>query len=191
MSQDIILASTSFIRKKILQDFNIQFHSITPEFDEDSAKIKIKDLDIYTQVNFLAQNKALSIAKLYPNSVVIGADQICQLDDIIISKSKNREDAIEQLKKLNGKKHIQNNSIFIYHNNKIIASHYEIAILDMKNLSQQEIIDYVDLDQSWGSAGSYKFEENGHKLFNKVIGRKNCILGFAIDNMLYQLSYSF
>jgi septum formation protein len=184
MNQKIILASTSFIRKKILKDLNIDFTAIAPIFDEEEAKNDIGNFNIYDQVNFLAKNKALSISKEYKENIVIGSDQICELDGEIISKSKNREEAIWQLQKLNGKKHIQNNAIFIYQNSRIIASHYEIATLKMKNFTEQEIIDYVDLDQSWLSAGSYKFEENGHKLFSEIIGRKNCILGFAIDNMI-------
>ncbi|MDA7705575.1 Maf family nucleotide pyrophosphatase [Rickettsiales bacterium] len=184
MTKEIILASTSFIRKKILQDLNINFTVIAPIFDEEKSKEKIAHLNIYDQVNFLAKNKALSISKKYPNAMVIGSDQICELGGEIISKSKDREDAINQLIKLNNKKHIQNNSIFIYQNSSIIASHYEIAKLKMKNLTQQEIINYVDQDQSWGSAGSYKFEENGYKLFEEIEGRKNCILGFAIDSLL-------
>lgn len=184
MTNEIILASTSFIRKKILEDLNINFRAISPVFDEEKSKEKIVDLDIYDQVNFLAKNKALSISKKYPRSVVIGSDQICQLGGKIISKSKDRNNAIEQLTKLNNNDHIQNNSIFIYQNSQIIASHYEIAKLKMKNLTEKEIINYVDLDQSWGSAGSYKFEENGYKLFKEIKGRKNCILGFAIDSLL-------
>ena len=56
MKKKIILASTSFIRKKILEDLNINFIAISPIFDEESAKNDIKDLDIYDQVNFLAKN---------------------------------------------------------------------------------------------------------------------------------------
>lgn len=184
MNQKIILASTSFIRKKILKDLNVNFTAISPIFDEEGAKNDIKHFNIYDQVNFLAKNKSLSISKEYKEEIVIGSDQICELDGKIISKSKNRDEAISQLHKLNGKEHVQNNAIFIYQNSRIIASHYEIATLRMKNLTEQEIIDYVELDHSWGAAGSYKFEENGHKLFSKIIGRKNCILGFAIDNMI-------
>ena len=112
----IILASTSFIRKKILTELNIEFQAIAPIFDEEAAKKDIKNLDIYSQVNFLAKNKALSIAQKYPNSIIIGSDQICELDGEIISKSKDKEEAIKHLQKLNGKTHIQNNAIFIYQN---------------------------------------------------------------------------
>ena len=153
----IILASTSFIRKKILTELNIEFQAIAPIFDEEAAKKDIKNLDIYSQVNFLAKNKALSIAQKYPNSIIIGSDQICELDGEIISKSKDKEEAIKHLQKLNGKTHIQNNAIFIYQNHRIIDSHYEMATLKMKNLTDQEINNYVNLDQSWGCAGSYKF----------------------------------
>jgi septum formation protein len=184
MTTQIILASTSFIRIKILEDLNINFKHIAPAFDEEKSKEKIAHLNIYDQVSFLAKNKALSISKKYPKAIIIGSDQICELEGKIISKSKNKNDAIQQLTKLNNKEHIQNNSIFIYQNLQIIASHYEIAKLKMKNLTDQEIIDYVNLDQSWGSAGSYKYEKNGHKLFETIEGRKNCILGFAIDDLI-------
>ena len=188
-SNKIILASSSPIRKKILSDLGFEFNSIKPDFDEEKAKEKILHFSIKKQALFLAKNKALSISKKYKDALVIGSDQICQLGKLTISKSNNKKEAIEQLRKMSGKIHYQNNAVCIYLNGKEIYSHFEKAKLKMRKLSTDEIKLYVNIDKSWGCAGSYKFESLGKHLFAKVEGNYEAILGMSIQpllNYLYQ-----
>jgi septum formation protein len=185
----IILASSSAARKRILSDLGLKFDIINPNFDEEKAKPKIKHLKIAKQAMYLAQQKALSVSILYPNSLVIGSDQICELDGLAIDKSKNRNDAIKQIKLLQGKTHIQNNAVCLYKGAKLLFKNSSKAKLTVRNLSDNEIANYVELDQSWGCAGSYKFESFGKHLFSKVNGSDNSIVGMNIlplVNFLHQ-----
>ncbi len=184
---ELILASTSKIRKEILQNLGLKFKTISPDFDEEGAKKDILDLDIPNQALFLAQQKALSISKKHPKSLVIGSDQICQIQNETISKPKNKEEAILQLKKLNGKIHYQNNAVTLFQNGQEIFSHIQIAKIKVRILSDQEITSYVNLDNPVGCAGSYKIESLGRHLFSEIDGDISCISGIAIQPLLQYL----
>jgi septum formation protein len=186
---DIILASSSVARKKILLDLGLEFKIINPSFDEELAKPKIKNLSIKSQAIYLAKQKALCVSLEYPNSITIGSDQICELEGLAIDKSKNIDEAILQLQLLRGKIHKQNNAVCLYRGKKLLFQNYSNAKLTVRNLSDNEIINYVNHDQSYGCAGSYKFESFGKHLFSRVEGCDNSIIGMNIlplINFLYQ-----
>ena len=185
----IILASSSDARKKILLDLGLNFTVISPKFDEELAKPKIKNLTIKNQAMYLAKHKALSISVCYPDAYVIGSDQICEIEGLAIDKSKNRDEAIKQIELLSGKTHIQNNAVCLYQNKKLLFKNSSKAKLTMRNLKEKEIANYVDFDQSWGCAGSYKFESFAKHLFVKVSGCDNSIVGINVlplINFLHQ-----
>lgn len=181
---ELILASSSKVRKEILQDLGLKFKAINPDFDEETAKNEILDLDIASQSLFLAQGKAKSISIKHPNSLVIGSDQICQLANETISKPKDKEGAILQLKKLNGKIHYQNNAVTLFQNGKELFCVKQRATLKMRILTDAEIKSYVSLDNPVGCAGSYKIESLGRHLFNEIDGDISCISGMAIQPIL-------
>lgn len=185
----LILASSSMARKKILSDLGLKFEAISPNFDEEAAKPQIKHLSIKKQALYLAKNKALSIDNNDSNTLILASDQICQIDNQPLSKSNDRKQAIEQLKILRGKFHYQNNAVCLYQGKKLLFSHFQRAKLRMRNLTDKEIIAYVDLDKSWGCAGSYKLESLGKHLFTSIKGDDDCIVGMAIlpvINFLYK-----
>ena len=181
---DLILASTSMIRKKILSDAGLKFKAIAPDFDEEKAKKKMKSFSSKQKALELSFGKALSISKKFPDSYVIGSDQICAIEDLEISKSKDAKEAELQLKKLNGKIHTQNNGVVVAYNGKIIFKNFSQAKLQMRKLSEEEIKFYVKKDEAWGSAGSYKYESLGKHLFQKTTGDYYAILGFHIQPLL-------
>lgn len=180
----IILASSSAPRQKILSGVGVKFGVISPSFDEEAAKPHIKHLSIKNQALYLAKQKALSVSKNNPDALVIGSDQICELDGVGIDKSKNRADAINQLKILQGKTHIQNNAVCLYRGSKLLFKNLSFAKLTMRHLSDNDVANYVDLDQSFGCAGSYKFESFGKHLFKEVKGSDNSIIGMDILPLL-------
>ncbi len=182
-TQKIILASTSVIRKKILEDAKIDFEVVAPDFDEEKAKEKLK-LSPQKLAMFLAKQKALSVSKLYPDAYVVGSDQVCEFLKKEISKSKNAREAILQLTKFSGKTHFQNNAVAVAFNNKIIFQNFSQAKLKMRKISVAEIKKYVEIDSSWNCAGSYKYESLGKHLFSKVEGDYFSILGLAIQPLL-------
>ncbi|MBM5782125.1 MAG: Maf-like protein [Pelagibacterales bacterium] len=180
----LILASTSKIRKTILSESGLIFEAVAPDFDEEEAKKKLKYLSSKEKATQLACGKALSISKNFPNSYVIGSDQICSIDDLEISKSADEKEAFLQLKKLNNQIHFQNNAVVVAYRGKIIFKNFSKAKLKMRKLSDDEIRNYVQKDKSWGSAGSYKYESLGKYLFQKVNGNYHAILGFNIQPIL-------
>lgn len=179
----IILASTSYIRKKMMEQANLSFKTMPPQCDEDELKNHITHLPTLEQALELAKAKAYSISKYEPDTYVIGSDQICDLEGEIISKSKNYQDAFNSLTKLAGKTHKQNNGTCIYLNGECVLEVKDFAELTMKNLSKKQIEEYIELDTPIGCAGSYKFEENGKSIFSEIKGTTDCIQGFAISEV--------
>ena len=181
---DLILASGSKSRRRILENLGLEFKIIVPDFDEERAKEKIGHLDIPARALFLAQGKARSVSQLHKNSLVIGSDQICQLGSATISKPKNKNEALEQLSKMSGKIHYQNNAVALFKNGEEIFSYNETATIKMRSLTAEEIAAYVELDNPVGCAGSYKIESLGRHLFENIKGDYACIYGLAIQPLL-------
>ena len=180
----VILASSSKIRKKILQESKIQFEVKSPLCDEEELKKKSRIKNPKKLCLFLAEQKALSVSEKFPNHYVIGSDQVCEFEGKQISKSKNESEAISQLLEMNGKTHYQNNGLAIALNNKIIFTNFSRVKMEMRKLSAAQIKNYVKLDESWNSAGSYKYESLGKHLFSKTIGDYHSILGLSIQPLL-------
>jgi septum formation protein len=179
----ITLASTSKVRKKILEEAGLNFTTRAPDYDEDEAK-KLVKLSPKKMALYLAKGKALSISKNLRDTYVIGSDQVCEFEGKQFSKSNTVSEAVSQLKKFNGKIHIQNNAAVIAFNGKIIFENVSVAKLEMRKLSIKEIELYVQNDQSMGCAGSYKYESLGKHLFKKISGDYYSILGLAIQPLL-------
>lgn len=180
----LILASTSKVRKKILQDCGLDFEVMAPLYDEDSEKKKLPKMSAKKLAIFLAKEKALSISNKFRDAYVIGSDQVCEFQKKEISKSKNAKEARAQLLKFNGKTHFQNNAAVIALNGKIIFENFSRVEMKMRKMLKSEIEDYVKLDQPWGCAGSYKYESLGKHLFEKISGDYYAVLGLAIQPVI-------
>lgn len=182
-SADIILASSSKIRRHILADAGLEIKAVSPDFNEELAKeslnLPVKDLALH-----LAREKALSISRKKFDAYVIGSDQVCSLDEIELPKSKDADDAINQLQKLNGKIHYQNNAVVVAFNGEIVFENLSVANMTMRQMDLKNIRDYVIVDQPIGCAGSYKYESLGKHLFKKVEGDYYSVLGLAIQPLL-------
>ena len=177
---NLILASTSKIRKRIMDEVGFKFTVKAPLFDEDSGKKKVK-LSPQKLAIYLAEQKALSISEKFRDACVIGSDQVCEFEEKEISKSNNSKEALNQLKKFNGKIHFQNNAAVIAFNGKIIFRKFSRVKLQMRKMTATEIESYVKIDEPWGCAGSYKYESLGKHLFEKISGDYYSVLGLAIQ----------
>lgn len=188
----IILASTSTVRKQILEAARLEFTTLSPDFDEDEGKKNNAHLSIKDLAIFLACGKALSVSKMHPDAVVIGSDQICEFEKTAIDKSKNSDEAITQLSKFSGKTHYQNNATVAAKNGKIIYKKFSRVKLKMRKISADNILAYVNEDKPWGCAGSYKYESLGKHLFEKISGDYYSILGLNLQpllNFLHKKNY--
>ncbi len=184
---NIILASKSKIRKKILIENGINCSVEPSNIDEDIVKesmLKQKATPEIISKN-LAELKANKISKKKNEKIVLGADSVIDLNGEIISKPKNRDEALEILKKLNGKKHYLISSVCVSKNGSMIWSHTDKAALTMKKMSLKDINSYLSKikDEILYSYNVYQIEGEGKNLFLKIEGDKNTIMGLPIKEI--------
>ena len=183
----IILASGSQSRKIMLADAGIDFKTITSEVDEDALKIKIASLPFEKQVIELAKAKALVVSANNHDRIVIGGDQMCIFENRVFDKPGSAEKAISNLKLLSGTTHYQHSGVCIYKNGESLWEYSEVVEMNMHNLSDEEIINYVELENPINAAGAYKFESVGCNLFSSVDGSSYTIRGMPLLPLLGEL----
>lgn len=162
----LILASTSPYRKALLQQAGLEFKAISPLCNEDQLKDPALNATALTAK--LAQHKAESLKNSYPDAFIIGSDQVLDFNGKIFGKSHNRENAIQQIKTLNGNEHTLVTSVYICGPNNKAFVHTDIAYLKMRMLSESEIVEYIDSEKPFDCAGSYKIEQKGIALFESI-----------------------
>ena len=183
----IILASGSESRKLMLEEAGIAFDVIISPTDEDLIKNKISSLPYSEQVVHLAKAKAEPVSEENTESIVIGGDQMCVLNDNLLHKPGSRDKAIESLKLLANQKHFQHSGVCIYKNNECLWEYSETVELKMHDLTEKEIINYVDIENPINAAGAYKFESLGCNLFSYVNGSSHTVRGMPLLPLLNAL----
>ena len=187
MINNIILASRSGVRKKILEQNGINCEVVPANIDEELIKVSLlkeKETPNIISKN-LAELKANKISEKKPNVFVIGADSVIDLEGKLISKPTNREEALNILKKLNGKKHQLISSVCISKNGSMIWNHTDTAALTMKQLNLDEIKSYLIKirDKELYAYGVYQIEADGRSLFSKIEGNEDTIMGLPIEQI--------
>ena len=187
MINNIILASSSGVRKKILDQNGINCEVIPAYIDEDPIKkslLKDKETPKTISKN-LAELKANKISGKKTNKLVLGADSVIDLNGEIISKPKNREEALATLKKLNGQKHQLISSVCISKNGAMIWNYTDAATLTMKQLNLDEIKSYLTKirDKELYAYGVYQIEAGGRSLFSKIDGNEDTIMGLPVKQI--------
>ena len=187
MLTNIILASKSEVRKSILNKNNLTCTVVPSNIDEDIIKeslLKEKASPEIISKN-LAELKANKISAKNPNNIVLGADSVIDLDGELISKPENRTEALLILKKLNGKKHHLISSVCISKNGSMIWNYTDKAILEMKNFSEDELKDYLSKisDKNLYAYNVYQIEGEGRKLFSKINGDEDTIMGLPVKKI--------
>ena len=182
-SKGFILASSSAIRISILEKYSIPFKHIPPACNEDKLKKNNPNLSPSDLSTFLAKEKASSISKDYPESLVLGCDQICLLNNKIFEKPGTRENAITNLKELSSNAHFLIGSYVFVKNGEVISTKIMKTSMIMRDLTDHEIHAYVDKDRPFNSCGSYMFEKNGYKLFKETNGSLEAINGLPFNEL--------
>ena len=184
---EIILASKSKVRKEILEKNNIKCNVIPSNIDEDPIKESLLKEGASPEIisKNLAEIKAIKVSKIKENELVLGADSVIDLDNIIISKPKNRTEALEILMKLNGKHHHLISSVSICKNGSMIWNHTDKAKLTMKNFTKKELEEYLQkiTDEKLYAYNVYQIEGEGRKLFSQIDGDENTIMGLPINKI--------
>ena len=187
MINNIILASKSRVRKKILNQNSINCEVVPANVDEELIKeslLKEKETPRTISKN-LAELKANKVSEKRANKLVLGADSVIDLNGVIISKPKNREEALAILKKLNGQKHQLISSVCISKNGAMIWNYTDAATLTMKQLNIDEIKSYLSKikDKELYAYGVYQIEADGRSLFSKIEGDEDTIMGLPVKQI--------
>ena len=187
MVSEIILASKSGVRKKILEDNKITCRVEPSNVDEDSIKESLlKEGATPTIISKnLAELKANKISQKFINEVVIGADSVIDLGGEIISKPNNRIEALKILEKLNGKTHQLVSSVCISRGGSMIWNYTDKASLTMKNMSFLELEAYLRKisDGALYAYNVYQIEGEGRNLFSKIEGDEDTIMGLPVKQI--------
>ena len=181
MINNIILASKSGVRKKILNENGISCEVVLANIDEDQIKeslLKEKASPEIISKN-LAELKANKVSEKKPDELVLGADSVIDLNGKLISKPTKREEAFDILQKLNGQKHQLISSVCISKNGSMIWNYTDASTLTMKKLNSDEIKSYLIKikDKELYAYGVYQIEADGRSLFSKIEGDENSIMG--------------
>ena len=183
----IILASKSKVRKKILEENGINCEVEPANVDEDLVKESLIKEGANPEIisKNLAELKANKISQKLNGEMVLGADSIIDLDGAIISKPSNRGEALEILQKLNGKKHYLISSVCISKNGSMIWNYTDKAALTMKKMSLEELKIYLKKikDEALYAYNVYQIEGEGRKLFSKIEGEEDTIMGLPVKKI--------
>ena len=184
---DIILASKSKVRKEILSKHNV-FTSVEPSnVDEDVIKNSLLKEKASPEIisKSLAELKSCKVSQRKSDILVLGADSVIDLNGELISKPKNRDEALKILKKLNGKQHNLVSSICFSKNGIMIWNYTDKATLTMKNFGDEDLKKYLSKisDHDLYAYNVYQIEGEGRKLFSKIEGDEDTIMGLPIKKI--------
>ena len=187
MVKEIILASKSGVRKKILEENNIQCKIEPSNVDEDSVKeslLKQRASPTIISKN-LAELKANKISQKFIEEMVLGADSVIDLEGEIISKPIDRAEALEILKRMNGKTHQLISSVCISRGGSMIWNYTDKASLTMKNMTLLELENYLKKisDEDLYAYNVYQIEGEGRNLFSKIEGDEDTIMGLPVKKI--------
>jgi len=186
--RDLILASSSGIRKIILEkhNFNILVHA--PNLDEEEIKksLLLENATAKEVAETLARLKALKISGKYKDQIVLGADQVLSLEGRIFNKPKDKKVAKFILKQLNNREHELISSICLAKNGSSIWSYTESSFLKMKKFDDLYLDEYLNniSDDILQRYGVYQIEDQGRKLFSEIRGNDFSIMGMPVDALI-------
>tara|TARA_S200000501_G_scaffold21774_1_gene19082 strand:+ start:1671 stop:2258 length:588 start_codon:yes stop_codon:yes gene_type:complete len=183
----IILASKSKVRKEILVKNNISISVEPSNVDEDEIKKSLLAKNASPEIisKNLAELKARKVSQKRNEILVLGADSVIDLNGQIISKPKNRKEALINLKRLNGKKHYLISSVCISRNGSMIWNYTDKASLTMKDFSEEELEIYLSKisDEALFAYNVYQIEGEGRNLFLEINGDEDTIMGLPIKKI--------
>ena len=187
MFKEIILASKSEVRKKILEENGIKCIVEPSNIDENLIKESLLKENVTSELisKNLAELKANKISQKKSEKLVLGADSIIDLEGEIISKPLNRNDAFNILRKLNGKTHQLISSVCISKNGSMIWNYTDAANLTMKKMTNEELKSYLTKikDKELYAYNVYQIEGEGRSLFSKIEGDEDTIMGLPVKQI--------
>ena len=184
---DLILASKSKVRKEILEKHKINCLVEPSNIDEEPIKDSLLKEGVKSEIisKNLAELKANKVSQKKNGELVLGADSVIDLEGELISKPKSRDDAMNILKKLNGKKHHLISSVCISKNGFMVWNYTDKASLTMKNMSDENLREYLSkiTDEALFAYNVYQIEGEGRTLFSNIEGDEDTIMGLPVKKI--------
>ncbi len=192
MLNKIILASKSEVRKEILDKNNIKCVVEPSNVDEEPVKESLLKENASSEIisKNLAELKANKVSMKKSDEIVLGADSVIDLEGELISKPESREEAMEILRKLNGKSHFLISSVCISKNGSMIWNYTDKAKLTMKNFTDDELKNYLSKisDETLYAYNVYQIEGEGRSLFASIEGDEDTIMGLPVKKIKEYIS---
>jgi septum formation protein len=187
----IVLASSSSARRALLDHAGIVFEALSSDVDERriEALLRAGGASPSERAQALADAKAMAVLPLRPEDIVIGADQILELDGVCFAKPGSRDAAADHLARLAGHTHRLHAAVSIAIGDTIVWRHVEVAAMTMRPLSPEQIERYLDEagEDVVHSVGAYWIEGVGIRLFSAIDGDYFSILGLPMLPLLEAL----
>jgi len=187
MINEIILASKSDVRKKILEENKIKCIVEPSNIDEDNIKESLLKQKASPEIisKNLAELKANKISQKRNGDLVLGADSVIDLKGKIISKPTDRKEALNILADLNGQTHHLISSVCISKNGSMIWNYTDKAALTMKEMSKEDLKVYLAKisDEALYAYNVYQIEGEGRSLFSKIDGDEDTIMGLPVKKI--------
>jgi septum formation protein len=194
MKNEIILASSSVYRQQLLQRLGLPFTSTKPLIDEDQLKQKFAQMPAVDLAENISYEKGYAVFEKNKKALVISGDQLVSIRSEVLGKPGGFEQALTQLKMLNNRTHHLVTSITLFWDDQVVKYNH-ITTLKMKNLSEDEMTRYLQKEQPYDCAGSYKIEKNGITLFESIeCDDFTAIQGIPmiwLSNRLKEMGYEF
>ena len=186
MNRDIILASKSETRIKLLRNAGISFETVAHGVDEEEVKMSMSKNTPEETVVKLAEMKALKPSMSNKSAFVIGSDQGLDLRGELINKARDRKEAKEQLMKMSGSTHTLITATTVALDNNIVWRYVDRSKMKMRNLNDEQITEYLNKvdDSILGLVGVYAIEEEGIKLFESIGGDLFSIQGISLIQLI-------
>ncbi|MDO9231679.1 MAG: Maf family protein [bacterium] len=180
----IILASRSARRKALLEQMGLEFEVRESEYEEDMTAMS----DPYELVKFLARKKGEDVAKHYEDAIIISGDTFTIFEGKFIGKPKDEEDAFQTLRNFSGKTHeMVSGFAIIDTKNKIVVNDFDKAQVKFRDLSEEEIADYVATKEPLSRGGSYGMMELGAVLIESIEGDFYSVIGLPLNKIYPEL----
>ena len=179
----MILASKSPRRKEILENLGINIEIIVPDIEEISDKKEIAE-----KIADIALKKAKKVGEVHKKEYITAADTVVVCNNEILGKPKNKQEAYEMLKKLSGKTHeVITGFAFININSKIEITNYEKSLVTFKELSESDIVWYLDSTEPFDKAGAYGIQGKGALFIKKIEGDFFSVMGFPAYKFIEEI----
>ena len=177
----IVLGSSSPRRKELLAMLGLEFIVYSPNIDEN---FNLKDPIALSEKTALEKGKAVSL--VYPNATVIAADTVVLIEDEILGKPKNKEDAFKMIKEIQGKVHYVITSVYLSKgsNYKVFSEKTKVWVSSM---TDKEIEDYVSTKEPYDKAGGYAIQGLFAKYVERIDGDFYNVMGLPLNRVYNEL----